>query len=84
MRSPSLTDPPMAPVLTDEEAVTLRRVAFGESLVRSLRAADLLRLVALGLVVQSTDSLKLTVSGRKHVDGLPRPLFARARRNTDF
>ncbi len=37
--------PPSSPSkLSEEEAVTLRRVAFGQSDVRSLRPADLARL----------------------------------------
>ena len=62
--------------LTEEEAVTLRRVAFGESDERSLRQADLERLLALRLIVAGRDGPVLTASGREAFNSLPRPLFA--------
>ena len=62
--------------LTEEEAVTLRRVAYGESDVRNLRPADLARLLALHLIVTGRDGPELTVSGREAFNSLPRALFA--------
>ena len=62
--------------LTDEEAVTLRRVAFGQSDVRTLRQGDLARLLALRLVVEGRDGLELTRAGRDAFDSLPRAVFA--------
>lgn len=65
--------------LTGDEAVTLRRVAFGESEVRTLRQADLARLLELRLIVSGRDSLELTSSGRTYFDSLPRSVFASSR-----
>jgi len=62
--------------LTDDEAITLRRVAFGESDIRSLRHADLERLTRLRLVAASGSTLMLTPSGRQQFDMLPRASFA--------
>lgn len=62
--------------LTEEEAVTLRRVAFGQSDVRTLRQGDLARLLALRLVVDGRDGLELTRLGRDAFDSLPRAVFA--------
>jgi len=62
--------------LTDAEAVTLRRVAFGESEARTLRQADLDRLLALHLIVHGRDGLELTRAGRDIFNALPRALFA--------
>lgn len=62
--------------LTDDEAVTLRRVAFGESEARSLRQADINRLLQLRLIKAGRDGMGLTVSGKEHFDSLPRALFA--------
>jgi hypothetical protein len=62
--------------LTDEEAVTLRRVAFGQSDVRTLRQADLERLLALRLIAGGSAGPELTFSGREHFDSLPRAVFA--------
>ena len=67
-------------VLTDDEAVTLRRVAFGESEVRSLRRADLDRLMRLKLIVADGNHLQLTSSGRDHLAALPRATFAKPKR----
>ena len=67
---------PPASTLTEEEAVTLRRVAFGQSEVRSLRQADLARLLALRLIVHGREGLELTLSGRAIFDSLPRASFA--------
>jgi len=62
--------------LTDEEAVTLRRVAFGESEIRSLRRADIERLLKLRLIAKGGVGMVLTASGKEHFDSLPRAVFA--------
>jgi hypothetical protein len=62
--------------LTEEEAVTLRRVAFGQSEERTLRPADLARLRALRLIATGPDGPVLTKAGRETFDSLPRALFA--------
>jgi hypothetical protein len=62
--------------LTDEEAVTLRRVGFGESEVRTLRRADLDRLLRLRLIEVVKDGMALTTLGREHLESLPRNVFA--------
>lgn len=62
--------------LTDDEAVTLRRIAFGESELRSLRPADVERLKKLRLIVEDKGSMVLTVSGKEHFDSLPRATLA--------
>jgi len=61
-------------VLTEEEEITLRRVAFGESPVRTLRLADLGQLRTLRLIADGKDGPVLTAEGRKLVATLPRPL----------
>ena len=61
--------------LTDEEAVTLRRVGFGQSDVRALRRADLDRLLRLRLIEVVKDGMGLTISGKEHLDSLPRVVF---------
>ena len=58
--------------LTDDEAVTLRRVAFGESEMRSLRRADIERLLKLRLIKDGRNGLGLTISGKEQFDSLPR------------
>ena len=63
-----------ADVLSTEEEVTLRRVAFGESPVHTLRAADLTHLRALRLIEDSKDGPALTARGKEHHAGLPRAL----------
>lgn len=63
-------------VLTEEETVTLRRVAFGESEKRVLRRADLDRLQRLRLIQEVKGVLCLTGSGRAHFETLPRPALA--------
>ena len=69
--------------LTEEEAITLRRVAFGESVARSLRRADLDRLLKLRLIIDGKDGMALTTSGRAHFDSLPRSIFASKPRQRD-
>ncbi len=69
--------------LTDEEAVTLRRVAFGESDLRSLRRADIARLLKLRLITESGGTMGLTNVGREHFDSLPRSVFAARPRQRD-
>jgi len=63
--------------LTEDEEVTLRRVAFGESELRSLRRADIERLLALRLIVACRDGMGLTRYGRTHFESLRRATFAR-------
>ena len=67
---------PPASTLTEEEAVTLRRVAFGQSEARTLRQADLERLLALRLIVVGRDGPELTRTGRDAFESLPRAVFA--------
>jgi hypothetical protein len=62
--------------LTDQEAITLRRVAFGESDVGLLRRADIERLLMLCLIAADGTGLTLTSSGRARFDALPRATFA--------
>jgi hypothetical protein len=59
--------------LTAEEEVTLRRVAYGQSPARTLRAHDLEALRGLRLIVDHRDGPMLTAAGRKLFDSLPRP-----------
>jgi hypothetical protein len=66
--------------ISADEAVTLRRVAFGESDVRTLRRGDLDRLQALGLIEATAGGLRLTVRGDELFKLLPRSLFASAPR----
>jgi hypothetical protein len=60
--------------LTDEEEVTLRRVAFGESEVKVMRAHDLARLRRLQLIEDSKDGPRLTAAGRVVFDSLPKAI----------
>ncbi len=72
-------------VLSGEEEVTLRRVAYGESPVRTLRAADLTQLLALRLIENGKDGPVLTAEGRKRFGVLPRAVGAvRAKRDDDL
>jgi len=64
-----------AAVLTPEEEVTLRRVAFGQSDVRAMRAQDLTRLRYLRLIQDGKDGPCLTVSGRQRFDELPKAIL---------
>jgi hypothetical protein len=66
--------------ITDEEAVTLRRVAFGQSDIRTLRRADLEQLLHLRLIEKVQGGLRLTTAGKEHFDSLPRGVFADAPR----
>jgi hypothetical protein len=59
-------------ILTPEEEITLRRVAFGQSEVRAMRAADLKRLRTLRLIEDGKDGPQVKASGRKHFNLLPR------------
>jgi len=58
--------------LTDNEEVTLRRVAYGQSEVRAMRQQDLTRLHALKLIEDSKDGPRLTADGKLRFDGLPK------------
>jgi hypothetical protein len=63
--------------LTGDEAITLRRVAFGESDLRFLRHADIQRLLNLRLIATAADGMMaLTKAGRTHYNSLPRATFA--------
>ena len=62
--------------LSEEQQVTLRRVAFGESPAHTLRAADLVQLRALRLIEDGRGGLVLTAKGRSHFAALPRALGA--------
>lgn len=64
-----------ATVLTADEEVTLRRVAFGQSDVRAMRAQDLTRLRNLRLIQDGKDGPCLTVSGRQRFDELPKAIL---------
>jgi hypothetical protein len=64
-----------AAVLTPEEEVTLRRVAFGQSDVRAMRAQDLTRLRNLRLIQDGKDGPCLTVTGRQRFDELPKAML---------
>ena len=69
--------------LTDDEVVTLRRIAFGQSELRSLRRVDINRLLKLRLIAEAKDGLVLTVSGQEHLQSLPRASFADKSRQRD-
>ncbi len=70
--------------LTQDEEITLRRVAFGQSEVRALRAADLDRLRKLALIEDGKEGPQLTQAGRAHFDSLPKGVFAGAPRHPDY
>ena len=63
---------PRPSALTDEEEVTLRRVAFGESEAKAMRAHDLARLRRLQLIEDGKDGPRLTTAGRAVFEGLPK------------
>ena len=69
--------------LTDEEEVTLRRVAFGESEVKAMRAHDLARLRRLQLIEEGRDGPQLTAAGRAVFDELPKAMGSEKRGRTD-
>lgn len=58
--------------LSSNEAVTLRRVAFGQSDVDRLRSQDLERLRMLKLIEGSAHAPTLTAHGRQCFDALPK------------
>ncbi len=58
--------------LTAEQEVTLRRVAYGQSDARTLRAGDLEALRGFGLIADHRDGPLLTAAGRRTFDALPR------------
>jgi hypothetical protein len=60
------------PLLTPEEEITLRRVAFGESVVRALRAPDLKKLRELRLIEDGKDGPQVTALGRRRFETLPK------------
>lgn len=60
-----------APLSSDEE-ITLRRVAFGQSEVSSLRPQDLVRLRTLKLIEGSAGEPTLTAEGKRRFDALPK------------
>ncbi|UYN96858.1 MAG: hypothetical protein KIT25_08010 [Enhydrobacter sp.] len=62
----------MPPILTDDEQVTLRRVAYGQSEVRAMRKEDLGRLRRLRLIEESKDGPRLTPEGKECFDLLPK------------
>jgi hypothetical protein len=59
--------------LSADEEVTLRRIAYGESEVRCLRASDIARLHALKLIEDSKDGPRLTGQGKVRFGALPKP-----------
>jgi hypothetical protein len=59
-------------ILEASEEITLRRVAFGESPERTLRAQDMARLRGLRLIADGKDGPYLTASGRAHFESLPK------------
>ena len=63
-------------VLTTEQEVTLRRVAFGESPARTLRAADLEQLRVLRLIENGKDGPVLTAEGKRRYATLSRAMGA--------
>jgi hypothetical protein len=64
-----------AAVLSPEEEVTLRRVAFGQSDVRAMRAQDLTRLRNMRLIQDGKDGPCLTLTGRQRFDELPKAML---------
>src|SRR5258708_33332637 len=66
-----LTQSPPAP-LSSNEAVTLRRVAFGQSDASTLRPQDLARLRVLKLIEGSAREPTLTADGKRCFDALPK------------
>ena len=66
-----MTQSPPAP-LSSNEAVTLRRVAFGQSDASTLRPQDLARLRVLKLIEGSAREPRLTADGKRCFDALPK------------
>jgi hypothetical protein len=66
-----LTQSPPA-LLNSNEAVTLRRVAFGQSDASTLRPQDLARLRVLKLIEGSAREPTLTADGKRCFDALPK------------
>jgi hypothetical protein len=58
--------------LTEDEEVTLRRVAYGQSSVRTLRRPDLARLHQMRLIEDSTNGPQLTADGKLRFGILPK------------
>ena len=77
------TDGHRPSALTKEEEVTLRRVAFGESEVKAMRAHDLARLQQLQLIEDGRDGPQLTTVGRAIFEGLPKAMGSEKRGRTD-
>lgn len=66
-----MTESQPAP-LSSNEAITLRRVAFGQSDVSTLRPQDLARLRLLKLIEGSAREPTLTADGKRRFDALPK------------
>ena len=62
------------PPLTDNEEITLRRVAYGQSDIAHLRAQDLERLRALRLIDGGPRVPSLTPAGKHRFDTLAKPV----------
>ncbi len=74
-RLPILRRTGRSPTLSENEEVTLRRVAFGQSEVRAMRAQDLAQLRRLRLIENGKDGRpQLTADGKKCFEALPRPM----------
>jgi hypothetical protein len=78
---PSLPTERNAASLTADEEVTLRRVAYGQSEVRTMRAQDLAQLHRLLLIEDAKDGPRLTAAGRKRFDALPKASAQRDQRS---
>ncbi len=62
--------------LSQNEEITLRRVAHGQSDVAHLRAADLVRLRSLELIDGAPQAPILTAAGKARFDRLAKPAVA--------
>jgi hypothetical protein len=58
--------------LSSNEAITLRRVAYGQSDAGRLRSRDLVRLRVLRLIEGSVREPTLTADGKRRFDALPK------------
>jgi hypothetical protein len=58
--------------LTENEEVTLRRVAYGQSAVRTLRRPDLARLHQVRLIEDGMNGPRLTADGKLRIGTLPK------------